>query len=135
MYNFFSRLIGLFATLVSLSLLMHKHSTVETSAALVHDRSLLLIVGMIGLGVGLAMVLGHNVWSGGVLPVVVTLFGWLIPIRGVILLILPPEWMVNLFNVLHFEELFYVYVGMFLVLGLHLTYAGFRSPRPFRRRS
>lgn len=70
---FLSRLIGLFAILVALSLLMHKQATVETLTALVRNPPLLLIFGMIWLIAGLAMVLGHNVWSGGALPVVVTL--------------------------------------------------------------
>jgi hypothetical protein len=30
-------------------------------------------MGLLG---GLAMVLAHNVWSGGPLPVIVTLIGW-----------------------------------------------------------
>ena len=50
----------------------------KTVTALVHNPPLLLIVGMIGLIAGLAIVLGHNVWYGGMLPVVVTLVGWLI---------------------------------------------------------
>jgi hypothetical protein len=38
----------------------------------------LFVVGVIAVAAGLAMVLGHNVWSGGVLPVVITLTGWLL---------------------------------------------------------
>jgi hypothetical protein len=40
---------------------------------------------------GLAIVIGHNVWSGGALPVIVTLFGWIILIRGVVLLFPSPS--------------------------------------------
>jgi hypothetical protein len=40
---------------------------------------------------GLAIVIGHNVWSGGALLVIVTLLGWIILIRGVVLLFLSPS--------------------------------------------
>src|SRR6266700_1557375 len=77
------------SSLVSLSLLLHKQSMVETVETLVHNRPELLILGMIALIGGLAMVLCHNVWSGGALPIIVTLFGWSILIRGLLLLFLP----------------------------------------------
>ncbi len=125
--TFLSRLIGLFAILVALSLVTHKQATVETLTALVHSPPLLLIFGMVWLIAGLAIVLGHNVWSGGALPVAVTLVGWLILIRGVLLLFLSPATAVGLFAGLHFEQLFYLYVAISLVLGVYLTYGGFRS--------
>ena len=125
---FLSRLIGLFLTLVSLAMLVQKQAMLETTDALLHDRPLLFIVGLIALIGGLAMVLGHNVWSGGILPVVVTVFGWIILIRGLVLLFLPPEAITSLWTMLHFDELFYLYAGIAMALGLYLTYAGFTSP-------
>jgi amino acid permease len=77
------------------------------------------------------MVLCHNIWSGGALPVVVTLFGWIILIRGVLILFLSPNAMVGLFEMFRFEEFFYVYVAIPLFLGLYLTYAGFKSSSPW----
>lgn len=126
---FLSRLIGLFAILVALSLAAHKQATVETLTALVRNPPLLLVFGMIWLIAGLGMVLGHNLWSGGVLPVVVTLVGWLILIRGLLLLFLSPAAAMGLFAGLHFGELFYLYVAISLVFGIYLTYGGFRSNR------
>jgi hypothetical protein len=127
---FLGRLIGLFAVLFALSMLVHKQPMVETAAALVHDPALLLLFGMIALAAGLAMVLGHNVWSGGALPVIVTLFGLIFVIRGVILLFLSPEALAGLFDMFRFEQLFYFYAGVTLVLGLYLTYAGFKASPP-----
>ena len=126
---FLARLIGVFALVLSLSELAHKQSMVETATALVRDRPLLLMLGMLGLLAGLAMVLAHNVWSGGALPVVVTLFGWILLIRGALLLFLPPEAVAGMMDFLHFEQLFYVYAGITLVLGLYLTYGGFSATR------
>lgn len=125
--TFLSRLIGLSAILLSLSLVTHKQASVETMTALVHNPPLLLVFGMVWLVAGLAIILGHNVWSGGVLPVAVTLVGWLIFIRGVLLLLLSPSAAVGLFTGLHFEQLFYLYIAISLVFGAYLTYGGLSS--------
>jgi hypothetical protein len=124
--KFLSRLIGLFTVLIALSLAMHKQATVETLAALVHNPPLLFIAGMAFVAAGLAIVLNHNVWSGGVLPVIVTLVGWVTMIRGLLLLSLSPETLAGLLGMVHFEQLFYLYVLISLVLGVYLTYSGFR---------
>jgi hypothetical protein len=124
--TFLSRLIGLFTVLVALPLAMHKQATVETLAALVHNPPLLFIAGMLFLAAGLAIVLNHNVWSGGVLPVIVTLLGWGTLVRGLLLLSLSPETLAGLLGMVHFEQLFYLYVMISLVLGVYLTYSGFK---------
>ena len=98
--------------------------------ALVHNPPLLLVFGMVWLVAGLAIILGHNIWSGGLLRVIVTLVGWLIFIRGLLLLFLPPAAAVGLFTGLRFEQLFYLYVAISLAFGAYLTYSGFSSRSP-----
>ena len=91
------------------------------------DPPLLLFVEVLGLAAGLAVVLGHNIWSGGVLSVVVTLLGWLMLLRGAALLALSSDATIKLFNALRYEDRFYYYMGGTLLLGLYLTIAGFRA--------
>jgi hypothetical protein len=127
---FLARLIGPFAILLSFSELVHKQQMVETAAALVRDRPLLLMMAMMGLLAGLAMVIAHNVWSGGALPVVITLFGWILLIRGAVMLFLSPEAAAGMLEFFRFEQLFYIYAGVTLLLGLYLAYGGFRATPP-----
>lgn len=122
---FLARLAGLFFLLVSLATLVQAGTIGLAMNALVHDRAVLLVVGMIGMLGGLAMVLGHNVWSGGALPVVVTLVGWWLLMRNVLLLFLPAQAVVALFDALQVERLHYLYSVIPLAIGLYLTYAGF----------
>jgi hypothetical protein len=126
---FLARLIGLFALLFSLSELVHKQAMIETANALVRNPPLLLMMGILGLLAGLAMVLSHNIWSGGVLPVVVTLFGWILLVRGAVLLFLSPQAAAGMIDFFRFEQLFYVYAGITLLFGLYLTYGGFQATR------
>ena len=126
---FLARLIGLFAVVLSVSEFVHKEPMVETAAALVRDRPLLLVLAMLGLLGGLAMVLAHNIWSGGALPVVVTLFGWILLVRSAVLLFLPGDAIVRMIDFFRFEQLFYLYAAITLLLGLYLSYAGFAASR------
>jgi hypothetical protein len=124
---YLARFIGLFLLIVSLSMVLDRDSIIEMATALIDDRALLLIVGLIALGIGLAIVVGHNVWSGGLVPILITLFGWSQFLRGLALLLLPAETQVAFFQAMRLEDFFYIYAGIPLVIGAYLTYAGFTS--------
>jgi hypothetical protein len=70
---FLARFIGLFTVVLVVALLVRGSATVEAAVA---DAPVMLVYAIISLAAGVAMILGHNVWSGGALPVVVTLVGW-----------------------------------------------------------
>jgi hypothetical protein len=96
--------------------------------AILRDPPLLFMAGIMGMTAGLAIVLSHNVWSGGVLPIIVTLFGWASLIKGMLLLVLSPETESRVFIVgLHYEQHPNLYAIFMLLLGAYLTYAGFSS--------
>ena len=124
---FLAKLLGLYCIIFALAMMTRKQRTVATVKALIANPALLLWVEATGLAAGLAMILGHNVWSGGALPVVITLVGWLIAIRGAGLLALSPDATMKLFGALRYEEFFYVYMAATLILGAYLTYAGFSA--------
>ena len=125
---FLSRLLGLYYILAALSMILHKQSFIETVTALLHNSPVMFVVGIITLAAGLAMVLAHNIWSGGAVAVVVTLIGWITLLKGLLCLFLSPEMQVTFFlTKLHYGHLFYVYTAISLVLGVYLTYGGFKS--------
>src|SRR3984893_14753138 len=88
---FLGKLLGLYLVAVSLSMFAHAQATVEIMKAIIQDPPLLFIAGLMGVTAGLAIVLAHNVWSGGPLPIIVTLFGWTGLTKGMLVLILSPE--------------------------------------------
>jgi len=125
---FLSRLIGLYCILVAISMTVRKQSIIETITALLHNAPLMFLVGILTLVAGLAMILAHNVWSGGLSTVVVTIVGWITLIKGLLLLFLPQEVEADLvLYKLHYEQYFYVFMGISLVIGIYLTYDGFVS--------
>jgi hypothetical protein len=125
---YLGRLIGLYCVLLALAMISHKQATVETIIALMHDAPVLLLASMVAMAAGLAIILGHNVWSGGALPVVVTLVGWISLIKGVILLFLPPAYSLAYFEALHYGQFFYAYMSVTLAIGIYLTFSSFSSP-------
>jgi hypothetical protein len=127
---YLARLIGFFTVLLVAALLIRGSAVVESAMA---DGPLMLTYAIISLALGLAMVLGHNVWSGGALPVVVTLVGWLILAKGLLLLFLTPEPLTRLFERMQYGEHMYLYLAPALAIGLYLTWAGFTTPSSPRR--
>ena len=121
---FLSRFIGLSTVVVSMCML--REAAVGIESAIVHDDTLLVVGGLFWSLVGLAIVLGHNVWSGGLLPVVVTEFGWFALARGLIQVWIPREWAVWFFEISRFSERHQWYACIILAFGMYLTVAGFR---------
>jgi uncharacterized membrane protein len=125
---FLGRLIGLSYILFSLSMFTHKQATIGAVTSLLQNAPLMFILGLIGLVAGLAMVLAHNVWSGGALPVIVTLVGWATLIKCLLLLFLSPEAESRVFlEGLHYEQLFYFYYAFAVLLGIYMVYAASRA--------
>jgi len=127
---FLARFIGLFTVLLVVALLVRGSAMVAIAVA---DEHVMLVYAIISLAAGLAMILGHNVWSRGALPVVVTLVGWLILAKGLMLLFVSSDALRQSFDRMHYGEHYYLYLAPSLAIGLYLTWAGFTAPSPNAR--
>lgn len=125
---YLSKLIGIYCILVALAMAVNKEATVQTVIAIVHNGPVSFTFGLILVAAGLAVVLSHNVWSGGPLPVIVTVVGWLTLIKGLLFLFLPPPAAVGIFLWgPAYDRFFYLDVALAFILGVYLTYGGFKS--------
>ncbi len=122
---FLARLMGLYLLCVTLTMLTHKQAIVDIENALVHNPAMLYVGGIITMVAGLAVVLGHNIWRGGALPVVVTVTGWMMLLKGVFLIL--PNFTASFWEGMHFGQNYYLYASIGFVLGAYLTWAGFRE--------
>jgi hypothetical protein len=122
---FLAKLIGLLFLLFSLDMAFSKRAMVRTANEFIHERSLILIVATLNLAAGLAIVLAHNVWRGGGLTVIVTLIGWFLILRGSLLLFVPSENLVKIYEAMHFERNYAIFAAISGAIGLYLTIAGF----------
>ena len=122
---FLARYIGLSTIVLVLAMAVRGSATVEATMA---DAPVVLSYGIISLGLGMAMIVGHNVWRGGALPVVVTVVGWLIAAKGLALLLLPPDAVTPVLGQMHYGANYYLYLAPAFVLGVYLAWAGFTTP-------
>jgi hypothetical protein len=107
-------------------MIANRQGSIAAMNALFADPALMFVTGVFTLIIGLAVVLAHNRWSGGALPVIVTFYGWAALIKGALFLCLPPSAQTALYASLHFERFFYGFFVVGLVLGAYLTYGGFK---------
>jgi hypothetical protein len=127
---YLSRLIGVVALIIGIAMLADKQMVVVALGQLGIDRTPLLLLGLIRVSIGAAIVLVHNVWTRGFWPLVVTLTGWAILVRGVMVLFVPPDVMAALIGATHVVDFYYVYAAIPLVLGAYLSLRGFSATAP-----
>jgi hypothetical protein len=117
---FLARLIGLYCALIALSMLLRRRETITTINSMIDNPGDIMLAGVIALAAGLAIIIGHDVWSGGTLSIAVTCLGWVVAAKGAMLLLLPAPWLKGFYESLSYERFFTLYMGATLVLGLLL---------------
>jgi len=122
---YLGKLIGSYCVIVALVMLARRRGMIAAVTALVDSPPLMLLTGVFTLMIGLALALGHNVWSGGALPVLVTLIGWLSAIKGAAILAMAPGGGARLLAVIHYEKLYFVFMAATLVLGVYMLTVAF----------
>ncbi len=124
---FLARLWGLYCLVVALAMAANKRNMLAAIDGFLRSAPLMMLASIIALALGLAMVIGHNIWSGGVLPVVITLLGWISLIKGAVFLFRPPEANLKLYQTMGYDRHFHFYVAATFLLGLYLALAGFSA--------
>jgi len=124
---FLAKLLGLYCLAIALAMAANKRNTLAAVDGFLRSPPLMMLASVIALALGLAMVIGHNVWSGGVLPVVVTLFGWTSLIKGGVFLFRSPDASLKLYQAMGYDRHFHFYMASTFLLGLYLALAGFAA--------
>lgn len=87
---FLSRLIGLYALIIAIAMIVHKAAMIEIAGELAQAPPLLLVGWMFTLLAEIAMIFVHNVWTGSAQAVVVTAIGWMLLICGLVMVFISP---------------------------------------------
>lgn len=88
------------------------------------DPGFMQLGGMMALIAGMLLVTYHNVWQGG-WPIVITIFGWLALVKGVMFIVFPNH--LNFWRGLVAKMNLQMLGVIMLVVGLLFGYAGFGS--------
>jgi hypothetical protein len=108
--------------LMSLALVLRREPVTEIVPSFVGNPGLVLVTAIITLVAGLAIVLVHNRWTGGARTIIVTLIGWLLLVRAMVLLILPLRALADIVTAARADQFIYVYAAVWAVLGVFLVW-------------
>jgi hypothetical protein len=118
---FLARLLGLYCMLIAGAMMLRRRETVATVAAMLDQPGLLMIAGVVALLLGLAIDLGHNVRTGDFLTVAVTVVGWVVTLKALMLLALPSAQLRRIYAALQYDRWFYGYMAGTFALGAILV--------------
>lgn len=119
-----AKIFGLYMLAIGVSILMNRRQMMLAIVALMKDRAVQLMGGVMALLLGLFLVNIHNDWS--TLPsVLVSLIGWAIFFKGLAYLFLPEPKLAKLVHALT-ERSWYMIDGVLaVIIGLYLAGFGF----------
>jgi len=123
---FLAKAWGLYFLIITASLLLNKGS-LPRLFKLVKDENFLFLSGFISLLIGILSVVAHNIWSPSWVGLV-TLFGWLALIKGVVRFTTRPDFTLKMID--KFEKntafIYTSFIVMFII-GAYLTYVGYTA--------
>lgn len=125
----FARVLGPFFAIVSATVVTRTPDMRELLAEFGATAIWSWVIGAFVLMGGIIVVALHPYWRG-VAAVIVSLLGWLMVVRGVLLMAFPDTFMSIANRTIDAEALWRIVFGAFVVVGLYLTYVGwFTGPR------
>lgn len=120
---FLAKFLGAYMVVMSAWLAARKDVALELVERVSRDAVGVTVIGMIRLTAGLAIVIGHDVWTGGT-ATLVTLVGWLILVSGLLTLFLPHHATASLVRRMRYADNTIVFALITLALGLALIVGG-----------
>ncbi len=122
---FLAKLIGATLILFAAMVALRGRAILEIVRRMIDDPGFLMLSGALRSIAGLAIMLGHDVWSGGFLPVAVTLFGWLLFFAGLPLLFATPTQIQRMVATMRLETNLSAYAGGLGLVGLVYLVGGY----------
>lgn len=123
--HFLAKIIGIVFIVLSLGIFKNQRLFISLVKKFLENSVLMYMTGFWDLLLGLLIVLSHNVWVKD-WPVIITIFGWIFVIRGVLRIIFP-EYVLKSFR--YIQQYFYWILRVMSVilfcLGIYLTFIGF----------
>ncbi len=119
-----ARFIGPVSLVAGFAMLVNRAYYNELMATISDNKAMLFIAGVIALVVGIAITTFHNIWAAD-WRVVITLFGWLSIVGGVIRLVFPGAAIAMADRVAKSGSLLMVAAVFWGLVGAWLTYMGF----------
>ena len=125
--RYLAKLIGPLFLAIGAGMLFNRQIYATMVEQYLSNYALIYLSGLFALTIGLMVVLAHNVWTAN-WRVIITLFGWVLIVCGTIRIVFPQ--LVQKYgggSILHLAALPVIGGALVLVLGLVLSYFGYRG--------
>jgi hypothetical protein len=123
--RFLGKVIGLYFLIISVAIVVNQNAFFSEVSQLTQNGSLMFVTGVLTLIFGLLMVVSHNIWEWG-WKVIITLLSWLTLLKGASMLIFPSLLEMSAMSMGNSQSTVYAAVGFQCLLGILLTWFGFR---------
>lgn len=120
---YLAKLMGAYSLFAAAWLMWRREAALGLVDRISNDPVFESMIGMLRLGVGLAIVLGHNRW-GGVLEALVSLIGWIALMSGIATMFLPTGALRRAIVWMRFREKLSLYALISSLLGAALFIGG-----------
>jgi hypothetical protein len=124
---YLGRFIGLGLLLMCLALALRPKASLATINSMMHEPALLLVTGIMTMAAGVALVVGHNLWSGPPLTWAVTIVGWITLLKGLAISALPSDRLAGFYRAINYEQRFRLVMVLGAVAGAWITWAAFTA--------
>jgi hypothetical protein len=124
---YLGKLFGIGMLLMCVALAARPKAAIATITSMVGSPGLILVTGIVTMTAGLAAVLGHNLWSGGALPIAVTALAWLTLLKGLALVAAPPSALMAAYRGLHYPQRFGLVMWIGAAIGAAITWLAFTA--------
>ena len=121
---FLSQVLGLYMLVMGIAVFLNPTRVEQVIKEFGKSYLIPFFDGAVALIVGLLIVLSHNDWNTPA-AAVISLFGWLAVIEGVLMSLLPQAKIERLMAFFTRDSWIPVFGGIMTVLGAYLTYVGF----------
>lgn len=122
---FLPQLFGLWLLIMGIAMLARGKSLMGHLEEFMRQSAHLFFMAACFLALGLAMILKHNIWEGGAATVLVTIFGWLIFIKSLVLIFMPNARILAMMKSFNKPAGYMVGGIVYLILGIYLAGTGF----------
>jgi hypothetical protein len=124
MTAYLAKLIGAYSLVAGAWLLLRREAAVALVARISNDPVFLSSIGLLRLAIGLAIVIGHELWGGWV-EILVSLIGWIALLSGLSTMFLPTGALRRIIERMRLEENMPIYALVSALLGAALLLGGF----------
>ncbi len=122
---FLAQFLGVFSIILAIAIILRRELIVRVVGSFFQNRTLSFMFGIVEVAAGLLLILSHPSWNS-MLEIVISIFGWLILLEGVLYLFATRKLLRSFLAVLENASAYYFFAVLYLLLGLYLVYAGFQ---------